>query len=298
MMFSVSPFEFHEYLLVLFAALILDLTFAEPPEIIHPSVWFGKLIGFFDLRWKRKGKVDFVVGFVATIVVVLFAFILFLPIIFLIYPFNLVWATYLLYSSISLKSMVIHAKRTFENGFLDPKKVQMIVSRDTSRLNEGQLTSAVIESIAENFVDGVLAPLFYFSLFGVVGAIVYRAINICDAMVGYKNDKYYYFGKFAARLDDLVNFIPSRLSVLLFSILSYKALKHALNYKIKLNGHPIAAMAGLLGVKIEKPGKYIIDGKVAEIKDIKKCIKYYWVLCIIAIILVLFILLLKFYVNI
>lgn len=279
-------------MLILFGALILDLIFAEPPEIVHPSVWFGKLIGFFDLKWIRRGKLDFVVGCIVTLIVILFAFLLILLVTLLVYPLNVILATYLLYSSISMKSMVIHAKRTYKDGFLDDKEVQMIVSRDTSKLDEGQLASAVIESIAENFVDGVLAPLFYFSLFGILGAVVYRAINICDAMVGYKNKKYYYFGKFTARLDDLANFIPSRLSVLLFSILSFKAAKYALNYKIKLNGHSIAAMAGLLGVRIEKPGKYLIDGKPARIGDIERCVKYYWMLCALTVLFISLVMLL------
>lgn len=272
----------YKLIVILMAAIILDLIFAEPPEIVHPAVWFGKLIGFFDSKWKRKGRLDFVAGVVTTLIVILLAFLLVLVIDFLVYPLNLIWATYLLYTSISVKSMVLHAKKTYKDGFLDVKHVQMIVSRNTTQLNEGQLASAVIESISENFVDGVLAPLFYFSIFGVFGAVIYRAINVCDAMVGYKDKRYYYFGKFTARLDDLANFIPSRLSILLFSILSLNSLKYALKYKIKMNGHSIAAMAGLLNVRIEKPGKYLIDGKIPKIEDIERCIKYYWILCALA----------------
>ncbi|RLI72996.1 cobalamin biosynthesis protein CobD [Archaeoglobales archaeon] len=281
-----SIFNLNELLLILFGALILDLLFAEPPEVAHPSVWFGRVVGFFDSKW--EGKMNFVVGSVATLVTILFSFLLVWLVTLLDYPFNLLWATYLLYSSVSIKSMVVHAKMTYKGGVVDAKEVQMIVSRNTAQLNEHQLISAVIESIAENFVDGVLAPLFYFSLFGVSGAVVYRAINVCDAMIGYRDGKYEYFGKIAARLDDLANFIPARLSVLLFSVFNIRAMKYALKYKIKLNGHPIAAMAGLLDVKIEKPGKYLIEGKEGKIEDIERCIKYYWMLCGLTILLTLF----------
>ncbi len=274
---------------VLFAAIILDLLIGEPPNRIHPTVWFGKLIGFFDHKWRRRGPVaDFTGGFFSVIIVLLLAFLLASLPLLLPTPLNYVLAAYFLFSSISIRSMVDHAKTTIQNGKILPEKVQMIVSRDTSKLNQSQLSSAVIESIAENFVDGVLSPLFYFAIFGLHGVLVYRAINVCDAMIGYRNARYLYFGKVAARLDDVANFLPARLSALLFVILRPSCISIIRKYrKIKLNGgYPLSGMAGVLGVKLEKPGYYVINaGGEPNTMDVERSIGVYWKLCALAVIL-------------
>ena len=96
------------------------------------------------------------------------------------------------------------------------ERVGWIVGRDTENLNEAEVTRATIETVSENTVDGIIAPLFYFAVGGLAGAIVYRAINTMDSMLGYKNEKYFYFGCTAARIDDLANYIPARLTGLLF----------------------------------------------------------------------------------
>lgn len=96
------------------------------------------------------------------------------------------------------------------------KRVSWIVGRDTENLNEAEVTRATIETVAENTVDGIISPLFYFAIGGLPFAIIYRAINTMDSMIGYKSEKYFYFGCTAARLDDVVNFIPARLTGLLF----------------------------------------------------------------------------------
>jgi len=272
---------------VLFAAVILDLLVGEPPNKIHPTVWFGKIIGFFDNKWRRKSSlIDFTGGLLSVNTVLLLAFLLASLPSLLPSPLNYVLAAYFLFSSISIRSMVDHAKITIQNNQIIPEKVQMIVSRDTSKLNQSQLSSAVIESVAENFVDGVLAPLFYFAIFGLHGVLVYRAINVCDAMVGYKNARHLYFGKFAARLDDVANFLPARISALLFSILKPSCISVIRKYKsIKLNGgYPISGMAGVLSVKLEKPGYYVINaGREPNVRDIERSIRVYWKLCALAV---------------
>ena len=96
------------------------------------------------------------------------------------------------------------------------KRVSWIVGRDTENLNEAEVTRATIETVAENTVDGIISPLFYFAIGGLPFSIIYRAINTMDSMIGYKSEKYFYFGCTAARLDDVVNFIPARLTGLLF----------------------------------------------------------------------------------
>ena len=96
------------------------------------------------------------------------------------------------------------------------EKVGWIVGRDTANLNEAEVSRATVETVAENTVDGVISPLFYFAVGGLPLAVAYRAINTMDSMLGYKNEKYFYFGRVAARLDDIANFIPARLTGLLF----------------------------------------------------------------------------------
>jgi adenosylcobinamide-phosphate synthase len=284
-------------LAILFAAVILDLVAGEPPNRIHPTVWFGKTIGFFDCKWKRRNPaLDFTSGFFSVMFVILLAFLLASLPALLPSPINYVLGAYFLFSSISIRSMVDHAKITIKNGQILPEKVQMIVSRDTSKLNQAQLSSAVIESVAENFVDGVLAPLFYFAIFGLHGALIYRAINVCDAMVGYKDAKYIYFGKFAARLDDAANFLPARISALLFTVLKPSCIATIRKYRgIKLNGgYPISGMAGVLGVKLEKPGYYVINGKEPGVRDVVRSIGVYWKLCALAIALCAVLILLRY----
>lgn len=277
-------------LAVLIAAFLLDLAFAEPPLAIHPTVWFGKIVGFFD-KIELKGKIsNFLLGVVCVLSCVTFAiFLAFLPIP---YPFNLFWQTYLLFSSFSIKSMIKHAENCVKSN-MDPSKVQMIVSRDTRKLTFSQRCSAVIESTSENFVDGVFSPLFYFAIFGVPGAIIFRAVNTCDAMIGYRVGKYEYFGKFAARLDDLLNYIPARLSLLFFELFKRGSFVYGLKRKVKLNGTTIAAMSYLLGVKLEKPGYYSLPGREPNLDDVKRAVKFFMKISFLTIIFTALLLILR-----
>jgi adenosylcobinamide-phosphate synthase len=272
-----------EKVVVLLIAVLLDAMFGEPPNVVHPTVWFGKIIGFFDRFWKRKNcLIDFIAGSTFTLIVLLFAYSLALVAINLPTLLRIALESYLLFSAISIRSMVEHARRTIQNGHVIAEEVKKIVSRDVAKLDQSRLSSAVIESIAENFVDGVLAPLLYYSLFGIAGAVVYRAINTCDAMIGYRTERYACFGKFSARLDDLANFVPARLSALLFLAFKPSALRVVKRYrKIKLNGgYPISAMAGILGVTLEKPSYYKVEaGRYPNAEDVRKAICIYVKLC-------------------
>jgi len=140
----------------------------------------------------------------------------------------------------------------------NPQHIKYLVSRDTEHLSDSDINKAAIETYAENLSDGVIAPLFYLILFGLWGAFVYKAINTLDSMVGYRNERYEKFGKFAAKLDDVVNYIPARVTAVLIVLLKGRHLGLPLR-KIwtqgskheSLNaGYPIAAMALSLGVKL------------------------------------------------
>ena len=262
-------------LLVLLVSLLLEILKSEPPTTIHPTVWFGKITGYLD----RKLPPTLFFGGITLMITVLFAYFLSKVPEFIPFPFKIMAQAYLLYSAISIRSMVEHAKNCIHHDRILPENVQKIVSRDTSKLSEPQLCSAVIESVSENFVDGVLSPLFYYALFGLEGALIYRAVNTCDAMLGYRIGKYEKFGKISARVDDALNYIPSRLSLLLYALLSRRSFVCGIKKNPKLNGNSIAAMAGLLRVKLEKPGKYVIDcGREPSVRDVIKSIRYFVIL--------------------
>ena len=263
-------------------AILWDLILGEPPALVHPTVWFGKLIGFFDRHYKRRSPaLDFIGGAFASLFVIAFAFALsklpeFLP-----KWFSFVLGVYLLKSSFAIKSLAEHVGNTIREDIEEQRKyVGWIVSRDVKRLDRAHLNSAAIESLAENITDSIVAPLLYYLLFGLSGALVYRAINTLDAMIGYKNERYFYFGKFAARMDDLLNFIPARITVFLFLPFNPKrVLEYYKRAKFKLNSDkPIAAMSAVLGVWLEKEGLYRFDGVEPTLDDIKRALRVYWIL--------------------
>ncbi|ADB57372.1 adenosylcobinamide-phosphate synthase CbiB [Archaeoglobus profundus] len=260
-------------------AIAFDLLFGEPPNRVHPVVWFGKITAKIDRAYKRRNPLtDFLAGIVCTTVVLFFALVLsFIPR-FLPFPFNLIAEVYLLKSSFAIKSLYQHVKATICEDVEEMRRaVSLIVSRDVSKLDRHHLISASIESLAENIVDSVISPIFYYMLFGLSGALIYRAINTLDAMIGYRNEKYEYFGKFSARLDDILNFIPARITVLLFLPLKPKRVwQYCRLAKFKINSDkPIACMSAVLSVWIEKEGVYRFEGRNPRLEDVKKALKVY-----------------------
>lgn len=269
-------------MLEIIIAIILELIRAEPPERVHPTVWFGRIAGYLD----RVLPSSVIAGIFPPLISSALALLLTLVAFSLPDPAKTFVSGFLLYSTISVRSMIEHARACIVEGKIDPDKLRMIVSRNVDDLEEWQRCSAVIESVAENFVDGVLAPLFYYSIFGLPGAMVYRAINTCDAMLGYRHGRYERFGKVSARLDDVLNFIPSRLSLILYAVLNRNSFWCGIRMSPKLNGHSISAMAGLLGVMLQKPGSYTINcGRKPEIKDVERCLRYFTALSGMAVIL-------------
>jgi len=187
-------------------------------------------------------------------------------------------AVALLFTTISLRDLVDHSRRVhlaLEGGDLHRarSRVAMMVGRETTSLDRQGVIRATVESVAENLADGVVAPLLYAALGGPVAALAFKAVSTMDSMFGYKNDRYREFGWLPARLDDLANFLPARISGLLLaacaplaggefrralSILRRDRLKHA----SPNSGHPEAAMAGLLNIQLGGPGRYA--GKMVD----------------------------------
>ena len=253
------------YSIALFAY-IIDFIFAEFPQIKykHPIIFMGDYIKWFEKKFYKDSVVQ---GSFLTISLVFLVFTLsyFISLI-----DNIIVLGFLASFTISHKMLFDTVKDVISSDKIDIKreKISMLVSRDTSELSDSDVNKAAIETYAENLSDGVIAPLFYLVCFGIVGAFVYKAINTLDSMVGYRNDRYEKFGKVSAKLDDIVNYIPARITAVLISILlqSKKAFEKFSKYGKKhesLNaGLPISAMALAINVKLGGPTSYF--GKVKE----------------------------------
>jgi adenosylcobinamide-phosphate synthase len=150
----------------------------------------------------------------------------------------------------------------------DPQSIRYLVSRDTENLSESEINKAAVETYAENLSDGVIAPLFYLLVFGLVGLFLYKAINTLDSMVGYRNEKYEKFGKVSARLDDVANYLPSRITAVIILALFGRLGKLAQTWRYGAlhespnAGYPIAAMALSLDISLGGPTPYF--GKMKE----------------------------------
>ncbi|MAF86146.1 MAG: cobalamin biosynthesis protein CobD [Dehalococcoidales bacterium] len=265
-----------DILLILAIALAIDLVLGEPPRIIHPVVWMGKVISFLETRGVgRHPLAQFIYGIVITLLIIgLFtvpAYFILLYLKSLAPVAHVVVGAVFLKSTFSLKELrrvALKVKSFLLKEKLDEARFELrsLVSRDTRGLPQPLLVSATVESVAESTGDSFVAPLFYFLLFGVPGAIAYRVVNTMDAMLGY-HGKYEYLGKFVTRLDDVLNFIPARLSALLLVSAAFLSRRDARSsWQTALNSHsrtespnagwPIAAVAGALNVRLEKRGHY------------------------------------------
>lgn len=260
-------------------AILLDLIVGDPPWLPHPIVGIGHLISFFERilypKGEKKGIFLFRGLLLVIIVLAVALFIVFfaLEITAAIHPRLAALLTlYFLVTSLSFKGLYqrgasIHS--LLERGDLKGarEKVWEIVGRDTEDLNEEEVIRATLESLAENISDGFLAPLFYMVIGGAPLAILYKAVNTLDSMVGYKNCRYLYFGRAAAYLDDVMNYIPARLTLLFFSIASLClrlparkgwqiAFRDGPKHKSPNAGYLEAYLAGVLGIQLGGPSYY------------------------------------------
>jgi len=257
---------------VLFLAIIFDIMFGEPPALFHPVVWMGKIINLFVNAAHRNHRkiyglimVFFCVGITILIAKAIESIgtgIL-----------AIVITAYFLKSSFSIRMLLVSAmgiQQDLEKGNIEKVRTDLktFVGRDTSNLNKHQSASAVIESLAESFVDGILSPLFYFLFFGLPGALAYRMINTLDSMVGYKKEPFVQLGYAAARIDDIVNFVPARMSLIFIfiaSIFTGKTIDAIRTCMLDHNktaspnsGWSMAAVSGALKVRLEKPGYHVL----------------------------------------
>lgn len=216
------------------AGFVLDLLIGDPHFIPHPVRLIGSLISFCDKRLncdagyniseKKINLIKYKRGMLLAFTVIFATFAISVIIIVAAYSINLyagvIAEAVMTWQILATKCLRVESMRVYDALRTDGvdagrRAVSMIVGRDTSVLDAAGVTRAAVETIAENTSDGVIAPMLYTAIGGPVLGFVYKAVNTMDSMLGYKNDKYMYFGRFAARLDDVVNFIPARISAYL-----------------------------------------------------------------------------------
>lgn len=216
------------------AGFVLDLLIGDPHFIPHPVRLIGSLISFCDKRLncdagyniseKKLNLIKYKRGMLLAFTVIIATFAMSVIIIVAAYSINLyagiIAEAVMTWQILATKCLRVESMRVYDALRTDGvdagrRAVSMIVGRDTSVLDAAGVTRAAVETIAENTSDGVIAPMLYTAIGGPVLGFVYKAVNTMDSMLGYKNDKYMYFGRFAARLDDVVNFIPARISAYL-----------------------------------------------------------------------------------
>ncbi len=251
-------------------AYVLDLVFGEFEKLKfknlfrHPIIFMGDYIKWFEKRFYKDSVLrgGLLTISLVTVVFIITSILAMIDNIFVqgfLASFTL--ASKMLYDSV--KDIV-----SLDDLEVKKQKISYLVSRDTSSMNNSDVNKAAIETYGENLSDGVIAPLFYLLCFGIVGAFVYKAVNTLDSMVGYRNEKYEKFGKVSAIVDDIVNYIPSRITAVLIALFffSKEALLEFGKYGKKhdsLNaGLPISAIALGLGVKLGGPTSYF--GKIKD----------------------------------
>jgi len=258
------------YLFVIGIAFILDLIFGDPYWLLHPVCIIGKAISALEKMLRKIVKNELFAGTVLVLVISGLAFFVPFLILYLANTLNYYLAMgieiYFCYQIFAVKSLKKESMKVYyplkEGNYPEARKyLSYIVGRDTQNLDAKGITKATVETIAENTTDGVVAPLFYMAIGGAPLAFLYKAINTMDSMIGYRNEKYEKFGKVAARLDDIANFIPARITALLMIAasalngLDYKNafrmfLRDRKNHKSPNSAQTESVCAGALNVQL------------------------------------------------
>ena len=292
------------FFIKIWIAYVLDLIFGDPQNVVHPVQVIGKIISAGEKVLLRK-KYKFLAGAVLNIFTVSITYTLMYLISksVKISVFFMIIEIYLMYTIFSINSLAREGNRVYrilKEGDIEKarKDLSYLVSRDTEMMDEKMIIRSTMETISENTVDGIVAPMFYMFLGGMPLAMAYKAINTLDSMVGYKNEKYMDFGKFSAKVDDAANFIPARITgiliVLASMILGYNYknslkifIRDRKNHSSPNSAHSEASVAGALGVqfggKVSYFGKDINKPTIGdktkefELEDIRKNIRIMYV---------------------
>lgn len=273
-------FEFH-IPIALIVGWLLDFFFGDPEQLPHPVVGFGKWIAFGEKKW-NNGSERKAHGALFAVSSILAVFILSSLILFFIpAPISTFIETVLIFFCLAGHTLRKEVRMVFEavDRSVEEGRTQVgrIVGRDTSQLDAQEIRTAALETLAENLSDGVIAPLFWYLIFGVPGMLTYKMINTLDSMIGYQNARYKDFGCWAAKIDDFANFIPARITAFLMIIVAWicgKASKSQTSRKLSLkemfafvckygpqhaspnSGWPEAALACILDCRFGGPHNY------------------------------------------
>lgn len=263
-------------LIPLVAGYVVDLLLGDPRRLPHPVVLFGNLIGWIERKW-NKGRCRFLKGGVVAVVY---------PLGVLAAGWGVAWcaqavgvwcsvlvATVFVFYGLANRSLiqeggeVIRALR--EQGLeAGRKRLSWIVGRDTSELTPKEIYTAVLETMAENLSDGVVAPLFYYAIGGFPAMMAYKMVNTLDSMIGYRDERFRQFGCCAARLDDALNYFPARLTALFMAVVAYRRgvfrfiLRNCYMHASPNSGFPESAMAGILDCRFG--GAHVYHGLLVE----------------------------------
>jgi adenosylcobinamide-phosphate synthase len=285
--------------LIIGIAFILDLIFGDPHWLPHPICFIGNIISFLEKKIRKMIYNEFIGGMILSIAVLILSFTIPYTILFLTGKINFylkifveIYFCYQIFAVKSLKTESIKVYKPLIKGSLEEarKNLSYIVGRDTQNLDEKGITKATVETIAENTTDGVVAPLIFMAIGGAPLAFLYKAVNTMDSMIGYKTKKYFYFGKFAAKLDDVLNYLPARITAFLMIVSSAflrldikNAIKIYLrdksNHKSPNSAHTESVCAGALNIQIAGNAYYF--GKLIlkpTIGDNNRDIEFYYII--------------------
>jgi len=266
-------------IVVVFMGFLLDCIFGDPVYRFHPVRIMGKFISVWEKVFKNDKQnkiVSFISGMILSLLLVAFSFALPFILLFFLYRIHIaaglvveIFFCYQIFAAKALKDESMKVYYELEKNDIPQARLFLsyIVGRDTQNLNEEEISKAAVETIAENLSDGVIAPMIYMFLGGAPLGFAYKAVSTLDSMIGYRNEKYAYFGKFAARMDDVINFISSRISAVIMIFASFICrlnvkqawkifLRDRYNHKSPNSAQTESVCAGALGVSLSGDNYY------------------------------------------
>lgn len=246
----------------------LDVIFGDPARLPHPIVWFGRAISFLEHKLNR-GSHRTLKGGVAAVGLIAVTYVLSWWLLGLLSPWlwiRIAVEAVLIFYCLAGTTLIREVRMVFEaaDRSLDDgrRQVARIVGRDTAMLSDHEVRTAALETLAENLSDGVIAPLFWYALSGVPGMLAYKMINTLDSMIGYRSERYRLFGTVAARIDDVANWLPARITALLMVIAAGRpgligfVRNFGPRHASPNSGYPEAALAGVLDCRFGGPHDY------------------------------------------